>query len=118
MRYLMAALAVVTCPCHLPILLAVLGSTALGAAMSEYVGLTVLALSALFVVSAWSAVRMFSRDAQPRRRLRSVDEIRRPAGLHAGRRERAGSTPGGAVSKPQVHPSRRRRLLTWDDHSS
>jgi mercuric ion transport protein len=35
-RYLMAALAIVTCPCHLPVLLVLLGGTALGAVLSEH----------------------------------------------------------------------------------
>lgn len=61
MRYVMAALAVVTCPCHLPILLAVLGGTALGGVLSEHPGLAVIALTVLFVTSAWSAVHLFSR---------------------------------------------------------
>ena len=62
MRYVMAAVAVITCPCHLPILLAVLTGSALGAVVQEYMVLSVLALTALFLASAWSAIRLFSRD--------------------------------------------------------
>jgi mercuric ion transport protein len=57
----MAAIAVLTCPCHLPILLVVLGGTALGAVVSEHLGLAVIALTVLFVTSAWTAVSLFSR---------------------------------------------------------
>jgi mercuric ion transport protein len=64
MRYLMAAVAVITCPCHLPILAAVLGGTALGAGITEHLGITLAVLTALFIASAWSAVRLFSRDPQ------------------------------------------------------
>lgn len=60
----MAALAVVTCPCHLPILLAVLASTALGAALAEHIGVILMVLSVLFVASAWSALRLFTREAR------------------------------------------------------
>lgn len=64
MRYLIAAIAVLTCPCHLPILLAVLSGTALGALVSEHQGLAVIALTGLFLASAWGAVHLFSREAR------------------------------------------------------
>ena len=64
MRYLLAAVAVITCPCHLPILAAVLGGTVVGAAITEHIGIAVVVLTALFIASAWSAVRLFSRDTQ------------------------------------------------------
>lgn len=61
MRSVMAAVAVFTCPCHLPILLAVLAGSTLGV-VQEYMVLSVLALTALFVASAWTALQLFSRD--------------------------------------------------------
>lgn len=64
MRYLMAAVAVITCPCHLPILAAVLSGTVVGAAITERMGIALAVLTALFIASAWSAVRLFSRDTQ------------------------------------------------------
>lgn len=64
MRYLVAALALVTCPCHLPILVVLLGGTALGAALSEHIGVALVAFTALFLLSAWAAVRLFARDTQ------------------------------------------------------
>lgn len=66
MRYLMAALAVLTCPCHLPILLAVLGGTAAGAALSQYVGLALVAMTLLFLASAWAAIRLFAGQNRTR----------------------------------------------------
>ncbi len=60
----MAAIAVLTCPCHLPILMAVLSGTALGALVSEHQGLAAIALTGLFLASAWGAVHLFSRDAR------------------------------------------------------
>lgn len=62
MRYLMAVLAVVTCPCHLPLLLALLGGTALGAALSEHMMIAIAAFTILFVVSASVALHLFSRQ--------------------------------------------------------
>lgn len=61
MRYLMAAIAILSCPCHLPILLVVLGGTALGAGLSEHLALAAIALTVLFVTSTWSAVHLFNR---------------------------------------------------------
>lgn len=49
--YLLLGLAVLTCPCHLPILLAVLAGTALAGALSQYVGMAFVALTVIFVAS-------------------------------------------------------------------
>jgi mercuric ion transport protein len=57
LTYLWAALAVLTCPCHIPILVAVLSGTALGAFLSEHFAVAFLALTVLFFVSAGAAVR-------------------------------------------------------------
>ena len=64
MRYLIAALAAVTCPCHLPLIVAVLSGTALGATLSQHWGLAFVVLSVLFVTSGWTAVRLFGRAAR------------------------------------------------------
>lgn len=57
--YLFTALALVTCPCHLPILLALLAGTTAGAYLSEHWGIAALALTALFALSLTRAVRAF-----------------------------------------------------------
>lgn len=57
--YLFAALALATCPCHLPILLALLAGTTAGAYLSEHWGIAALALTALFVLSVTRALRAF-----------------------------------------------------------
>jgi len=49
--YLLLGLAFVTCPCHLPLLLAVLAGTGLAGALSQYLGLAFLGLSVIFLVS-------------------------------------------------------------------
>lgn len=70
MRYVMAAVAVVTCPCHLPLLIAALSGTALGAMLLEHSGWAVLVLTALFVGSAGAAARLFARAGSPPQRVR------------------------------------------------
>jgi len=72
MRYLMGAIAVLTCPCHLPIWLALLSGTALAGVISDHIGFAFVALTLLFVVSAWVAVRLFSRNGRDTRFSRSL----------------------------------------------
>jgi mercuric ion transport protein len=72
MRYLMAAIAVLACPCHLPIWLALLSGTALAGVISNHVGLAFAAVTLVFVMSAWAAVRLFSRNGRDTRFSRSL----------------------------------------------
>lgn len=71
-RYLMTALAIVACPCHLPLLLVLLGGTALGAVLSEHMAVAFIAVTALFVLSAWAALRMFSHSGPAGRDARQA----------------------------------------------
>lgn len=57
--YLFAALALVTCPCHLPIWIAVLAGTTAGAFLSEHWVISALALTGLFVLSLTRLLRVF-----------------------------------------------------------
>jgi len=57
--YLWGALAVLTCPCHLPILAAVLAGTTAGAFFGEHWGIAALALTALFVLAVARLLRAF-----------------------------------------------------------
>jgi mercuric ion transport protein len=68
----MAAIAVLACPCHLPIWLALLSGTALAGVVSDHTGLALAALTLLFVASAWAAVRLFSRNGRDARLSRSL----------------------------------------------
>ncbi|NUO73752.1 MAG: broad-spectrum mercury transporter MerE [Frateuria sp.] len=61
--YLFTALAVVSCPCHLPLLLALLAGTTAGATLSQHWGLAALALTALFVLSVARALRGFDNQS-------------------------------------------------------
>ena len=63
--YLLLGLAFVTCPCHLPILLAILAGTGLAGALSEYFGLAFLLLSVVFVASLWLGLRAVRGDQVP-----------------------------------------------------
>lgn len=58
--YLWAALAVLTCPCHFPLLALALGGTAAGTFIGTHRWQSALALSALFllfVAAAWRAFK-------------------------------------------------------------
>lgn len=68
--YLLLGLAVLTCPCHLPILLAVLAGTGLAGALSQYVGVAVLALTVIFVASLVLGLRA----------LRAAEQTQDPLG--------------------------------------
>lgn len=57
--YLWGALAVLTCPCHLPILVAVLAGTTASAFIGEHWGVAALALAGLFVLSVARLLRAF-----------------------------------------------------------
>lgn len=57
--YLLGALAVLTCPCHLPVLAVVLAGTSVGALFGLYWGIAAVALTALFVLSLVFALRAF-----------------------------------------------------------
>jgi len=57
---LWGALAVITCPCHLPVLAVLLSGTALGALLREHFTSTLVLFSALFLWSLWAATRALS----------------------------------------------------------
>lgn len=60
--YLWGALAVLTCPCHLPILAAVLAGTTAGAFIGAHFGIAALALTGLFVLSGARLLRAFKKS--------------------------------------------------------
>jgi mercuric ion transport protein len=61
--YTWGALAVLTCPCHLPLLAAVLAGTSLGAFVGDHWGVAALALTGLFFLFLMRALRAFRRSA-------------------------------------------------------
>jgi mercuric ion transport protein len=65
--YLLLGLAIVTCPCHLPILLAVLAGTGLAGALSQYFGVVFLVLTVIFVASLIFGLRTVMKGDFQRR---------------------------------------------------
>lgn len=57
--YAWGVLAVLTCPCHLPLFAAVLAGTTAGAALAEHWGIAALALAALFMLAVSRMLRVF-----------------------------------------------------------
>lgn len=49
--------AALTCPCHLPIYLLILGGTSVGAALKDNIGLAFLGLTAIFVLTLVHGLR-------------------------------------------------------------
>ncbi|MDX1554434.1 MAG: broad-spectrum mercury transporter MerE [Xanthomonadales bacterium] len=60
--YLWRALAAVTCPCHAPILAAVLAGTTAGAFISQYWGVAALAMTSPFVMALLRLFRAARRN--------------------------------------------------------
>ena len=64
MTYVMGAIAVFTCPCHLPILIAVLSGTVAGAFLAENLGLALVLFSVIFLLSATAVWRRAVRNTK------------------------------------------------------
>ncbi len=56
--YVYALLAVVTCPCHLPIFAVLLSGSAMGAFLSDHFGTALTTFSLLFIFSLAAALRV------------------------------------------------------------
>lgn len=61
--YTWGVLAALTCPCHLPILAAVLAGTTAGAFIGDHWGIAAVALAGLFFLSLARAIRAFRGSA-------------------------------------------------------
>ena len=59
--YTWGVLAVLTCPCHLPLLAVVLTGTSVGAFVGDHWGVAALALAGLFVLSVTRVLQVFGR---------------------------------------------------------
>jgi len=60
-RVLSLGLAVVTCPCHIPIFLGLLAGTVLGAWLRHYMLVAVFAMSGVFVVTLYYGLKRHER---------------------------------------------------------
>ncbi|MBX9813055.1 MAG: mercury resistance protein [Burkholderiales bacterium] len=66
MTYFMGAIAVLSCPCHLPILIALLSGTAASAFLSENIGLAAVLLLPVFLLSAFATWRLLDKKETDR----------------------------------------------------
>jgi mercuric ion transport protein len=60
--YWLLVTAALTCPCHLPIFLALLAGTTLGAVLRQNVGLVLLGLTVYFVFALMQGLKMLDRQ--------------------------------------------------------
>lgn len=68
-RWFYLVTAALTCPCHLPIYLLILGGTSVGAALQENLGLAILGITLIFVLALIQGLRApGGRPAQARDR--------------------------------------------------
>ena len=63
-RNLYFALAALTCPCHVPIYLAIFGGTALGAFLSENLLLFILGLTGVFLVTLSRGLKLIKKSSR------------------------------------------------------
>jgi mercuric ion transport protein len=58
--YLSVGIAILTCPCHLPLLAAVLAGTALGGWLSQYTLVAILGMTGIFILAVLYSFRAFT----------------------------------------------------------
>ncbi|OGA45482.1 MAG: hypothetical protein A3G24_10530 [Betaproteobacteria bacterium RIFCSPLOWO2_12_FULL_62_13] len=66
MTYVMGLITLLTCPCHLPILLLLLSGTVAGAYLSENLGIAAMAMLPLFVLSGFATWRLLDYKTKDR----------------------------------------------------
>ncbi len=70
--YVNLVIAGLTCPCHLPIILAVLGGTAFGAFLRNNILLLILILTAIFLFTLFKGLKLIN---QTKERSESSDHL-------------------------------------------
>ncbi len=60
------AIAALTCPCHVPIYLAVLGGTAFGVYLRDNILLIILGLTAIFLLTLTRGLKLVNKDKEQR----------------------------------------------------
>jgi mercuric ion transport protein len=60
--YFLSFAAVITCPCHVPILIVILSGSAAGAFLTEHFVSAVLLLTGLFILSLTGAIKIFGSN--------------------------------------------------------
>ncbi len=61
-QFLSVGVAILTCPCHLPILAAALAGTALGGWLSQYTLIATLGMAGVFIIALMYGLRGFIRQ--------------------------------------------------------
>ncbi len=64
--YINLAIAALTCPCHVPIYLAVLGGTALGVYLRDNILLIILGLTGVFLLTLTRGLKLVNKDKEQR----------------------------------------------------
>ncbi len=64
--YVNLAIAALTCPCHVPIYLAVLGGTALGVYLRDNILLLILGLTGVFLLTLTRGLKLVNKDKEQR----------------------------------------------------
>jgi len=64
--YINLAIAALTCPCHVPIYLAVLGGTALGGYLRDNILLLILGLTGVFLLTLTRGLKLVNKDKEQR----------------------------------------------------
>ena len=62
--YVSLGIATLTCPCHVPIFLAVLGGTAAGAFLSDNLLLFILGLTAIFLLTLFRGLKVINKKTE------------------------------------------------------
>jgi len=64
--YMNLAIAALTCPCHLPIYLAIFGGTALGVFLRDNILLLIFGLAAIFLLTLTRGLKLVNEDKKQR----------------------------------------------------
>lgn len=98
--YALAATAFIACPCHLaltlPLALALLGGTALGAALTAHTGLLVAAVTVYFLGALASAIYLLNRPSKDEEQPPDSSE---ESGAHAYTRSRSAQESRSGVDR-------------------
>ena len=64
--YINLAIAAFTCPCHVPILLVILGGTAFGIVLRDNILLIILGLTPIFLLTLFRGLKLVNKDKEQR----------------------------------------------------
>ncbi len=64
--YLNLAIAALTCPCHIPIYLAILGGTAYGVFLRDNIFLIIAGLAVIFLITLTRGLKLVNKDKDQR----------------------------------------------------